>query len=341
MDRRKFLKTTGLAAGSAADAGQPGDRPDGARDEMAADLELPESARHDLRRRHVLAKAVAEITDGKFQIQRLRRPARSCPAFGASTPCRTARSRSATPRRYYFFGKDPTFALRLRDAVRPEQPPAERLDVSRRRPRADARVLRGLQHHQLPRRQHRRADGRLVPQGDQDGRRPQGPEDAHRRLRPAKVLAQARRRAAADPRRRHLSGAREGHDRRRRMGRPLRRREARLLQGRARTTTTPAGGRAARSSHFFVNTRQWNELPKRLPGDPRRRPAPRPTSTCMAKYDALQPAGAASGWSPTARKLRPFSHGHHGRLLQGGAARSTPRSTARTRRSRRSTRTVR
>ena len=32
-------------------------------------------------------------------------------------------------------------------------------------------------------RQHRRADGRLLPQGDQDHRGPEGPQDAHRRLR--------------------------------------------------------------------------------------------------------------------------------------------------------------
>ena len=44
------------------------------------------------------------------------------------------------------------------------------------------RVLQGLQHHQHPGRQHRRADGRLVPQGDQDRRRPEGPQVPHRRL---------------------------------------------------------------------------------------------------------------------------------------------------------------
>ena len=35
--------------------------------------------------------------------------------------------------------------------------------------------------HRLPGRQHRPPDGRLVPQGDQDGRRPEGPEVPHRR----------------------------------------------------------------------------------------------------------------------------------------------------------------
>jgi TRAP-type mannitol/chloroaromatic compound transport system substrate-binding protein len=41
-------------------------------------------------------------------------------------------------------------------------------------------------------------DGRLVPQGDQDRRRPEGPEDAHRRHRRFGAR-EARRRAAADP----------------------------------------------------------------------------------------------------------------------------------------------
>ena len=45
----------------------------------------------------------------------------------------------------------------------------------------------------VPVRQHRRADDRLVQEGDQDGRRPQGPEDAH----PGPCGARVQRRSAS------------------------------------------------------------------------------------------------------------------------------------------------
>ena len=51
-----------------------------------------------------------------------------------------------------------------------------------RRPEADRRVRRQVQRLRHCWRQHRLPDGRLVPQGDQDGRGLQGPQDAHRRL---------------------------------------------------------------------------------------------------------------------------------------------------------------
>ena len=83
---------------------------------------------------------------------------------------------------YYYFGKDQTFAfgtsipfgLNARAAVRLVMHHGGGLELMRD-------VLQGVRHRQLPGRQHRRADGRLVPQADQVGRRPEGPEDAHRR----------------------------------------------------------------------------------------------------------------------------------------------------------------
>ena len=87
---------------------------------------------------------------------------------------------------YYYFGKDPTFAF---DTAIP-------FGLNTRQQNAwlhfgggselMQRVLQGLQHRRIPGRQHRLPDGRLVPQGDQDGRRPEGPEVPHRRLRPAR-----------------------------------------------------------------------------------------------------------------------------------------------------------
>ncbi len=81
--------------------------------------------------------------------------------------------------------------------VRAELAADDGVDLPRQRPEADARVLPELQHHQLPRRQHRRADGGLVPQGDQVGGGLQGPEVPHRRLRRPGDRAHGRR--AAEP----------------------------------------------------------------------------------------------------------------------------------------------
>ncbi len=156
-----------------------------------------------------------------------------------SSARRRSRMRSATAPiemghtcSYYYFGKDPTFAI---GTALPFGLNARQMNAwlyHGQRQRAAQRVLRQAQHVRHAGRQYRRADGRLVPQGNQDGSGPAGPEDAHRGSRRQRH-GEARRRAAADPRRRHLSGARARHHRRRRVGRSLRRREARLRQGRA------------------------------------------------------------------------------------------------------------
>ena len=72
---------------------------------------------------------------------------------------------------YYFFGKDETFALGCAIPFGLNSRQMTAWMYRGQRPEADARVLRQVQHHQLPRRQHGRADGRLVPQGDQVRRR--------------------------------------------------------------------------------------------------------------------------------------------------------------------------
>ena len=106
------------------------------------------------------------------------------------------------------------------------------------------RAVREVQLHRLCGRQHRRADGRLVPQGDQDRRRPEGPENAHRRLRrhdpvEARRGAAAARRAATSIRRwrRARSTPPNGSA-------PMTTRSSASTRSR-RTTTIRAGGKAA------------------------------------------------------------------------------------------------
>ena len=68
----------------------------------------------------------------------------------------------------YYIGKDPTLAF---DTTLPFGMNARQQEAwmnLRRRQGAAGRGLQGLQHHLDSLRQYRRADGRLVPQGDQE-----------------------------------------------------------------------------------------------------------------------------------------------------------------------------
>ena len=163
-------------------------------------------------------------------------------------------------------------------------------------------------------RQHRLPDGRLVPQGDQDRRRPQGSEDAHRRLRRARP-AEARRRAAADRRaatsirrwKRAPSTPPNGSA-------PMTTRSSASTRLR-RTITIPAGGKAARCC-LHRQPREVERAAEALPGDPVSRRRPRPTPGALAKYDQVNPRGAAA---PAGRRHQAawLLAGDHGGLLQG------------------------
>ena len=74
----------------------------------------------------------------------------------------------------------PDLRARHRRAVRTEHAPVLGVAEVRQRRAAAERLLQDLQGVRHRHRQHRRPDGRLVPQGDQDGRRSQGLENAHR-----------------------------------------------------------------------------------------------------------------------------------------------------------------
>ena len=126
--------------------------------------------------------------------------------------CRTTPSRCGHTASYYFVGKDLDLRLRCRRAVRAHRAPAECLDAAGRRPASScASSMADYNAVPIPCGQHRRADGRLVPQGDQDARRPQGPQDAHPRHRAARSgpsSARCRSRSPAATSIRRSSGAR-------------------------------------------------------------------------------------------------------------------------------------
>jgi TRAP-type mannitol/chloroaromatic compound transport system substrate-binding protein len=167
------------------------------------------------------AKIVAEMTDNKFQIR--------CIAAGEIVPgLQVARrgaerhGRGRPHRRYYYFGKDPTFAFGTAVPFGLNSPPAER--------------LAGITAAAIELINEFYAEYNVIglPCGNTGARwaagsaRRSSPIDDLKGLKfriggfAGQVLT-AWRGAAADRRRRHLSGARKGHDRRGRMGRPLRR----------------------------------------------------------------------------------------------------------------------
>ena len=215
MQRRSFIRKTGLAGVLAAGAA-PAIVNAQATIRWRLASSFPRSLDTIFGGAEVFAKKMGDMTGGKFQIS-THAAGELMPAFGVVDGVQNATVEVAHTAPYYFFGKDPVFALGCAIPFGLNARQMTGVDVRGQRPEADARVLRQVQHRQLPGRQHRGADGRLVPQGDQVGRRHQGPEVPHRRLRRQDHRAH-RRRAAEHSRRRDLPGAREGNDRRRPNG---------------------------------------------------------------------------------------------------------------------------
>ena len=230
---------------------------------MAACGELAEVARHALWRMRALQQAHRRDHRQPVPDPALRRRRdRPRPAGARRRPER--HGRDGQHGALLLLGQGPGIDLRHVAAVRSEQPADELLAAVRRRQRAAQRPAEELQLHRLRGGQHRRTDGRLVPQGAQVGRRHEGAQVPDRRLRRHDRL-QARRRAAAACRRRHLSGAGEGHARRVRMGRPLRRREARLPEGREVLLLPRLVGRL-RAGPQHHQPRQVERAAEALPG---------------------------------------------------------------------------
>ena len=179
----------------------------------------------------MFSKAVAELSDQKFLIQ-VFGPGEIVPAFQVFDAVANNTVEMGNSGSYYYIGKDLSFAFgtAVPFGLNTRQMNAW-LDL-RRRHRSPQRALWQVQRLRFAVRQYHCANGRMVPQGDQDGRRSQGSQVPLRRH-GRSGSGQARRRAAADPAGRHLSGAREGHHRCRRVDRPLRRREARFRKDRA------------------------------------------------------------------------------------------------------------
>ncbi len=189
--------------GSRQRAGRARHRARGTADQLAPGLQLSQVAGHHLWRRRGNLSA---------PVRGDRRPLPDPGVLGRrdrAGPGRHQRDHRRHRRMFAFggllqLGQGPGLRLRCRPAVHLLGPRQERLQLSGRRHRELQHLPGKVQSGQLSGRQHRRADGRLVSQGNQLSGRHAGPEDAH--FRPGGPgRRKAGRRAAADRRRRHLS----------------------------------------------------------------------------------------------------------------------------------------
>ena len=239
MQRRRFLKTAtaGLAMTAMA-APAIAQSPDKVRWRMATSW--PKSLDTIYGSADEMCKRVGQLTDGKFEIQ--------CFAAGEIVPAAAGVRRGLEqdrPMRSHavivLFRQGPGLCLRFRRGLWRQCAPAGLLALLRRRPRADARDFRQAGHAEFPLRQCRRADGRLVSQGDQYAGRHEGPSHPHRRPWRRGVAA-ARQRADADRARRYLR-------RRSSAARSMR------PNGSARTTTRSSD--STRSRKYYYTPGWW------------------------------------------------------------------------------------
>ena len=137
IERRKVLGGTAAAAATgiavaASSFPKPAIAQSAPRAQVALHLQLPQVARHDLRRREVFAKAVAEMTDNKFQIQ-VFASGEIVPGLQAADAVTNGTVECCHTASYYYVGQGPDLRLRHRAAVRAQQPDAGRLAVRGRR----------------------------------------------------------------------------------------------------------------------------------------------------------------------------------------------------------------
>jgi TRAP-type mannitol/chloroaromatic compound transport system substrate-binding protein len=298
------------------------------RREMALTSSFPKVARHrSTARAEVSCRSARRATDGKFQIQVF---------AGGRNRARPAGARRHAERH----GRDvPHRATTTGARIRPSpsapavpfglnSPPAERLDLSGRRQRADQRVLRQAYKVTASGRQHRHPDGRLVPQGDQDRRRPEGPEDAHRRLRravmPSSASCRSRSPAATSIRRsrRARSTPPSGSA-------PMTTRSSASTRSR-RTTTIPGWWEGGTDAATMFNLAKWERAAEAYQARSRP-PAPRPTPGCRRRYDAQNPAALKRLVAGRHASCAPFPQRRHGGLptrRQRALRESRPRTPA-------------
>ena len=167
MHRRKFFKNAGVAsAGAAAAVASPAIAQSMPELKWRLTSSFPKALDTIFGAAETFSKMVAEATDNKFQIQ-VFAANEIVPGLEAANADGRWHGRNVPHRILLLSGQGPDLCLWHGCSFRPQCPPAECLDVSRWRHGPDERVLCHPKPGRLSLWQHGRADGRLVPQGNQ------------------------------------------------------------------------------------------------------------------------------------------------------------------------------
>jgi TRAP-type mannitol/chloroaromatic compound transport system substrate-binding protein len=110
MKRRDFIKTAGIGAAAAAAIAKPAIAQSMPELRWRLTSSFPKSLDTLYNAAEVFAKAVAEATDNKFQIQ-VFAAGEIVPGLAAADAVQSGTVEMAHTASYYYFGKDPTFAL--------------------------------------------------------------------------------------------------------------------------------------------------------------------------------------------------------------------------------------
>src|SRR4051794_35947021 len=120
MKRRQFLQAAGLAAAATAVA-KPAIAQSMPELKWRLTSSFPKSLDTIYGAAEIFAKAVAEATDNKFQIQ-VFAAGEIVPGLAAADAVQNGTVEMCPTASYYFFGKDPTFPLRTAGAFRLHSP---------------------------------------------------------------------------------------------------------------------------------------------------------------------------------------------------------------------------
>ena len=319
MQRRSFIRKTGLAGVLAAGAA-PAIVNAQATIRWRIASSFPRSLDTIFGGAEVFAKKMGEMTGGKFQIS-VHAAGELMPAFGVVDGVQNATVEVAHTAPYYFFGKDPVFALGC----------AIPFGLNARQMTAWMYEGNGLK---LMREFYAKYNIVNFPGGNTGAQMGGWFRKEIKSVADIKGLkfriggfgGKVIERIGGVPQnipgRRDLPGAREGHDRRGRVGRPVRRPEARLQQGRAELLLPRLVGRrpAARLLHqqqglgrrCRPSTRRWS-----------RRAAAHAHVDMLAKYDYRNPAALKTLVGPGHQAV-PLPEGHDGAVRSRRPATSTP-----------------
>ncbi len=166
MKRRDFIKVTGLGAAGAASIAAPAIAQSMPELKWRMTTSWPKSLDTLHGGAEMMAKAVGEATDDKFQIQTFA-AGEIVPGLQVLDAVQNGTVEMGHTASYYYFGKDPTFTFGSSIPFGPNMRLNQAWFMLGGGKEMLERVLQELQRHLAAGRQHRLPDGRLVPQGDQ------------------------------------------------------------------------------------------------------------------------------------------------------------------------------